>query len=63
MLENARPVSPRKMIYIAQKLFAINPARIIINKNQLIAGKMKITFIDENYLIIKIDNVSIDLTF
>lgn len=63
MLENARPVSPQKMLFIASKIFSINPARVIINKNQLIAGKMKITFIDENYLIIKIDNVSIDLTF
>lgn len=60
---NARPVSPQKMLFIASKIFSINPARVIINKNQLIAGKMKITFIDENYLIIKIDNVSIDLTF
>lgn len=63
MLENARPVSPQKMLFIASKIFSINPARVIINKNQLIAGKMKITFIDENYLIIKIDNVSINLTF
>lgn len=51
------------MVHVASKLFAINPARVIIDGDTLIAGKMKITFIDENYLIIKIDNVSIDLTF
>lgn len=49
---------------ILEKNFGINPARLLIlSKNTFQAGKMKITFIDENYLIIKIDNVSINLTF
>lgn len=56
-------LNARMMIHTASKLFAINPARVIIDGDTLIAGKMKITFIDENYLIIKIDNVSINLTF
>lgn len=56
-------LNAHKMKFIAEKIFSINPTRVIINKNQLIAGKIKIIFIDENNLIIKIDNTSINLTF
>ena len=62
MLDTCPILSPRKMIHIAQKLFATNPARVIIDDNTLIAGRMKITFINENNLIIKIDNQSINIT-
>ena len=56
-------LAPRMMVHVASKLFAINPARVIIDGDTLIAGKMKIVFIDEKSLIIIIDNISINLTF
>ena len=56
-------LAPRMMINTASKLFAINPARVIIDGNTLIAGAIKIIFINDNTLSVCIDNVSINLTF
>lgn len=52
----------RRMQFIAEKIFSINPARTIVDGNTLKAGAIKIIFIDENHLIMKIDNVSINIT-
>lgn len=56
-------LAPRMMVHIASKLFAINPARVIIDGDTLIAGTIKIIFTSNNTLMLCINNVSINLTF
>lgn len=56
-------LNARMMIHTASKLFAINPARVIIDGDTLIAGKIKIIFTSDNTLMLCINNVSINLTF
>ena len=56
-------LAPRMMVHVASKLFAINPARVIIDGDTLIAGTIKIIFVNDNTLSVCIDNVSINLTF